>query len=114
MRVGYVYIMTNTRNGTLYVGVTNDIARRVHEHREAMVDGFTARYGLKQLVWYEALPDMPTAIRREKAIKAWQRAWKLRLIEAENPDWNDLWSSLFGEGQSVEDWLRDRFGQGGG
>ena len=109
MRHGYVYIMTNVRNGTLYVGVTNDIARRVHEHREGRIDGFTKRYGLKRLVWYEAHSDVPTAIRREKAVKAWQRAWKLRLIEESNPEWNDLWSSLFGNGTSADEWLRNNF-----
>ncbi|GGE16468.1 endonuclease [Polymorphobacter glacialis] len=109
VRQGYVYIMASQRNGTLYVGVTNDIARRVHEHREGVLAGFTRQYGVKMLVWYEAHGDVPTAIGREKAIKAWQRAWKLRLIEAANPEWNDLWPTLFGEGLGVEDWLRLNF-----
>ena len=109
MRQGFVYIMTNARNGTLYIGVTNDIIRRTHEHRESAIDGFTGRYGLKRLVWYEAHTDVPTAIRREKALKAWQRDWKLRLIEAANPEWNDLWPGLFGEGLSVADWLAANF-----
>ena len=109
MRQGYVYVMTNTRNGTLYIGVTNDIVRRVHEHRTGNTSSFTQRHGLKRLVWYETHADVPTAIRREKAMKAWQRAWKLRLIEATNPEWNDLWPGLFGEGLSVEAWLTQNF-----
>ena len=111
VRAGYVYIMANTRNGTLYVGVTSDIVRRIHEHREGAVDGSTKRYNLKCLVWYEEHSEIAVAIRREKAIKAWQRTWKLRLIETENPDWNDLWPSLFGEGQSVADWLENHYGE---
>ena len=109
MRPGFVYIMTNTRNGTLYIGVTNDIIRRTHEHREGTIDGFTRKYGLKRLVWYETHPDVPTAIRREKALKAWQRDWKLRLIEEANPDWNDLWPGLFGDGLNAADWLAANF-----
>ncbi|PZN92697.1 MAG: GIY-YIG nuclease [Alphaproteobacteria bacterium] len=102
--------MASGRNGTLYVGVTGDLVRRIWEHREGTIEGFTRRYGIKTLVWYEAQSDFDTAIRREKAIKAWQRAWKLRLIEAVNPEWNDLWPTLFGEGKSVEQWLHDAFG----
>ncbi len=109
MRQGFVYIMTNARNGTLYIGVTNDIVRRTHEHREGATEGFTRKYGQKRLVWYEAHPDVPTAIRREKALKAWQRDWKLRLIEAANPEWNDLWPGLFGEGLSAADWVAANF-----
>ena len=109
MRQGFVYILTNTRNGTLYIGVTNDIIRRTHEHREAAIDGFTSKYGLKRLGWYEAHVDAPTAICREKSLKAWQRDWKLRLIEATNPEWNDLWPGLFGEGLNAADWLATNF-----
>ena len=108
---GFVYIMANTRNGTLYVGVTNNIVRRVSEHRAGDTEGFTKRYGLKRLVWYEACADIPAAIRREKTIKAWQRAWKLRMIEASNPEWNDLWPASVGEGAGVADWVRDHFGE---
>ena len=93
---GYVYIMASRRNGTLYIGVTSDIARRVEQHREGKIAGFTADHGVKILVWYEALSDMPAAIRREKALKAWKRDWKLQLIEASNPEWRDLWPTLFG------------------
>ncbi|WP_421723539.1 GIY-YIG nuclease family protein [Bauldia sp.] len=82
--------MTNRPNGTLYVGVTNDIARRVREHRDGLVDGFTKRYGLRRPVWYEAHPTITGAIRREKAMKHWPRAWKVRLILGVNPDWDDL------------------------
>jgi len=101
--------MANRRNGTLYGGVAGDIVRRVHEHCQGEIDGFTKQYGCKRLVWYEAQADVPTAIRRKKAIKAWQRAWKLRLIEASNPEWNDLWPGLFGEGESVDAWLARNF-----
>jgi putative endonuclease len=105
MKQAWVYIMASQRNGTLYIGVTSDIVRRIWEHREGVLPGFTRRYGCKLLVWYESHSNMEAAIRREKALKAWQRRWKLRLIEAENPDWNDLWLSLFGEGMNVAHWL---------
>lgn len=91
---GYVYLMTNRPNGTLYCGVTNDIARRAHEHRENLVPGFTRRYGLKRLVWFEAFDDIRDAIQRETSIKRWPRAWKVRLILTENPDWADLYERL--------------------
>jgi len=85
-----VYIMASKRNGTLYVGVTSDLPRRDWEHRMGAVDGFTKRYGVKMLVWYELHATMEAAIVREKQIKEWKRAWKLRLIEAANPTWRDL------------------------
>jgi putative endonuclease len=91
----YVYILANGRNGTLYVGVTNNIQRRVSEHRVGTSDGFTARYGVKQLVWYEVHGEVHAAIQREKNIKHWSRAWKIALIEKANPDWRDLYSGLF-------------------
>jgi putative endonuclease len=91
---GWVYIVTNRPNGTLYVGVTSDIARRACEHREAVVDGFTRRYRLKRLVWVERHDDIRAAIQREKNLKHWPRAWKLDLIVAQNPDWNDLYDRL--------------------
>ena len=94
MRGGWVYIMTNRPNGTLYVGVTNDIARRAWEHREGMVEGFTKRYGLTRLVYAERHDDIREAIRREKAIKSWRRAWKVRLIHESNPGWDDLFDTL--------------------
>jgi putative endonuclease len=86
--------MANKRNGTLYTGVTSDLVKRVWEHREAPVPGFTNRYGCKMLVWYEVGGDMEHAILREKQIKAGSRAKKLALIEAANPDWKDLWSDI--------------------
>ena len=93
-RRSYVYILASRRNGTLYTGVTTDLLRRVHEHREGATPGFTQRYGVKTLVWYEAHGDVVEAIAREKTIKRWRRAWKLALIEAMNPDWLDLWDIL--------------------
>jgi len=90
----FVYIMASKRNGTLYVGVTNDIARRVHEHRTGAADGFTKRYNVKQLVWYETHGDVQAAIAREKSIKRWPRRYKLNVIEAMNPGWNDLYEAL--------------------
>lgn len=91
---GWVYIMTNRRDGTLYVGVTSDIARRAWEHREGIIDGFTKKYGLKRLVYMERHEDIANAIRRETRLKHWPRAWKVRLIHATNPDWNDLYDTL--------------------
>ncbi len=91
---GWVYIMTNKRNGTLYVGVTADIRRRAWEHREKLADGFTKRYGLGLLVYAEWHDDIQGAIHREKRIKHWSRRQKLTLIEKENPDWRDLYDTL--------------------
>jgi putative endonuclease len=88
---GWVYIMTNRPNGTLYVGVTNDIARRAFEHRTSAVPGFTKRYGLRRLVYAERHEDILSAIQREKNIKDWPRAWKIRLIRGQNPDWENLY-----------------------
>ena len=90
----FVYIMASQRNGTLYVGVTNDLIRRVYEHREGSVAGFTKRYDVKDLVYFEEHADPRNAIQREKNIKHWSRAWKLALIERQNPDWHDLFDSL--------------------
>ena len=89
-----VYIMASSPRGTLYTGVTSDLIARAFEHRSKAVPGFTQRYGVTTLVWFEAHPTMESAIRREKAIKEWRRAWKLRLIETTNPAWADLYSSL--------------------
>ncbi len=94
MHGGWVYILTNRPNGTLYVGVTSDLARRVWEHRDGVADGFTRRYGLKRLVYAERHEDIQTAIQREKNLKHWSRAWKVRLILAANPEWNDLYDQL--------------------
>ncbi len=90
----FVYMLASARNGTLYVGVTNDVARRTGEHKDAKVPGFTRRYGVKLLVWYEVHEDINTAIAREKQIKGWNRAWKIRLIEKGNSGWNDLSAGL--------------------
>jgi len=94
MAGGWVYIMTNRRNGTLYTGVTADIVRRAFEHRTGACGGFTARYGLTRLVWFERHEDIVAAIHREKKIKDWPRAWKVRLIQGANPDWADLYETV--------------------
>lgn len=86
----FVYIMASARNGTLYIGVTNNIARRAYEHREGLVPGFTKKYDVKMLVWLQEHGDVREAILHEKRLKKWERAWKLRLIESVNPDWKDL------------------------
>jgi putative endonuclease len=88
------YIVTNHRHGTLYTGVTSDLARRTWEHRTGALEGFSKRYGLKVLVWYEPHGTMEEAITREKHIKAWKRDWKIRLIERMNPTWRDLYEDL--------------------
>ncbi|MDY0872631.1 GIY-YIG nuclease family protein [Dongia rigui] len=91
---GWVYIVTNHPQGTLYVGVTSDLAKRAWEHREAGIDGFTARYALKQLVFAELHETIQAAIQREKNIKRWPRNWKIELIEKTNPGWEDLYDRL--------------------
>ena len=90
----YVYILANCPRGRLYVGVTNDLARRTWEHREGAVEGFTKRYDLKTLVYMEQHEDIREAIAREKKLKRWRRAWKLALIEGENPAWRDLFEEI--------------------
>jgi putative endonuclease len=85
-----VYVLASKRNGTLYIGVTSDLRKRVWEHKNDVVEGFTRRYGVHQLVYYELHEDMVSAIRREKQMKKWNRAWKLSLIEKHNTDWRDL------------------------
>ena len=87
-------MMSSRRNGTLYLGVTNNLVRRVYEHREGLYPGFTKRYGLQSLVWYEPYDSIATAIHREKIMKHWPRAWKVRVLEAMNPDWSDLYETL--------------------
>jgi putative endonuclease len=89
-----VYILASRRNGTLYVGVTSNLIQRIHQHRTGAVEGFTKRYGVDTLVWWEAHWDMESAIRREKQIKGWDRRAKLGLIERGNPGWRDLWPTL--------------------
>lgn len=91
---GFVYILASKRNGTLYVGSTNDLIRRVWEHKNKVNPGFTARYGVDKLVYYEICGDLSEAILREKRIKKWRRRWKLELIEKNNPDWQDLYYDL--------------------
>src|SRR5262245_52806644 len=93
----YVYILASKRNGTLYIGVTNDIARRVLEHKQGLVDGFTKKYGVHQLVYYEHTNDVNEAIGREKQMKKWNRKWKIELIEKFNPEWKDLYGDLGGD-----------------
>jgi putative endonuclease len=94
MRTPFVYIVTNRRDGILYTGVTSNLSRRIYEHREGLIPGFTKRYGLKYLVWYEAHDNMTSAIQREKTMKHWPRAWKVRLIHAMNSEWTDLYDNL--------------------
>jgi len=89
-----VYILANKRNGTLYIGVTSDLPKRAWEHKNDLVEGFSSKYKIHTLVYYEIYGDMMSAITREKQIKKWNRAWKLELIEEENPEWNDLWDEI--------------------
>jgi len=89
-----VYILASKRNSTLYVGVTSDLVKRVWGHKNNVVSGFTKRYNVHQLVWYELHENMESAILREKRLKDWRRSWKLKLIENGNPDWNDLYDSI--------------------
>ena len=89
-----VYILASRRNGTLYTGVTSDLPKRTFAHRSGAIAGFTREYGVKMLVWFEPQPTMESAIQREKRIKKWNRAWKLELIEKDNPDWRDLAEDL--------------------
>jgi putative endonuclease len=90
----FVYMLASARNGTLYVGVTNDLARRVHEHKTKQLRGFTSRYNVHILVWYEIYDDVNEAIAREKQLKKWERRWKLALIETLNSTWRDLYFDL--------------------
>ena len=89
-----VYILASQRNGTLYIGVTSDLRKRVWEHKNNLVEGFTRKYGVHRLVYYEIQGDMASAITREKQLKKWRRGWKLRLIEGRNPQWRDLWEEI--------------------
>jgi putative endonuclease len=90
----YVYLLASRKHGTLYLGVTNNLVRRVHQHKDKAMPGFTAKYNVDRLVWFETYNDPIAAITREKAIKKWRRDWKIRLIEEQNPDWSDLFSSV--------------------
>jgi len=89
-----VYLLASKRNGTLYVGVTSDLVKRVWEHKDDLVEGFTSKYSVHLLVYYEMHEDMLGAITREKQIKKWNRSWKLKLIERDNPEWKDLWAEV--------------------
>jgi putative endonuclease len=93
-KASYVYMLASGCYGNLYVGVTSDLVRRVWEHREGVVDGFTKRYGIRRLVWYEIHSDIVVAITREKQIKKWNRGWKVRLIQEQNPLWRDLYEEF--------------------
>ena len=93
----FVYLLASRRNGTLYPGVTNDVMRRTWEHKSDVIDGFTKKYGVHILVWFETYDDINAAIAREKQIKGWNRAWKIKLIEKYNSGWNDLYKRLLGE-----------------
>ncbi len=90
----YVYLLSSRKHGTLYAGVTRDLVQRVHQHRRKETEGFTSRYGVTRLVWFEIYDDPTSAIAREKEIKKWRRDWKISLIENENPDWDDLYNSI--------------------
>jgi putative endonuclease len=90
----YVYILASRKDGAIYLGVTNNIVRRVYEHRTKAVRSFTSKYNIVRPVWFEIYDDPISAISREKELKKWKRAWKVQLIEAQNPDWNDLYESI--------------------
>ena len=97
MKTYYVYIMASRRNGTLYIGITNDLVRRAYEHKNNLCSGFTQRYGVYTLVYYEQCESTDSAIQREKRLKSWHRNWKIRLIEESNPEWKDLYEEIAGE-----------------
>ena len=91
-----VYMMASARHGTIYIGVTSELPSRIDQHREGKIAGFTKKYGVKRLVWYEPYERMTDAIQREKSLKKYPREWKINLIEQDNPDWNDLYPNLVG------------------
>ncbi|MDD5011686.1 MAG: GIY-YIG nuclease family protein [Phycisphaerae bacterium] len=92
----FVYILASKRNGTLYIGITNDLLKRVYEHKNNLIEGFTKKYNVHNLVYYEIHNDASVAITREKQLKKWNRPWKIELIENKNPDWKDLYNNLSG------------------
>ena len=102
MGIGYTYIMASGKNGTLYTGVTSDLIKRVYEHRNNLVEGFTSKYKVHRLVYWEMTDDIVVAIKREKQIKGWHRKWKLELIESMNPSWQDLYDKILDSGSSPE------------
>ncbi len=95
MRPGFVYMMANRKNGAIYLGVTSNLIKRAYEHRESLIAGFTNRYGCRLLVWFEAFDDLQEARQREVQMKEWKRAWKIKRIEEDNLEWNDLYPTLF-------------------
>ena len=97
----YLYVLASRKHGTLYIGVTGDLSRRLWEHREGLVKGLTSRYGVTSLVYYKVFGDVRAAIQREKTMKKWPREWKVNLIERDNPQWTDLYPALVGETQSA-------------
>ena len=94
MKTYYIYIFASKRNGTLYIGITNDLTRRIFEHKTGLINGFTKKYSVNKLVYFESTNDVNAAILREKRLKKWKRQWKIELIEKSNPDWNDLSEGL--------------------
>lgn len=90
----YVYILASKRNGTLYIGITSGLVQRIWQHKNKMVEGFTQKYNVNKLVYYELHPNAESAITREKQMKKWRRSWKIRLIEEKNPDWKDLYDDI--------------------
>jgi len=94
MKPYYIYILASKKNGTLYIGVTTDLIRRVWQHKNDSHEGFTKKYRVHRLVWFDETPDIEAAILREKQMKKWRRQWKIELIEKENPQWNDLYEDL--------------------
>ncbi|KKQ93537.1 MAG: Endonuclease [candidate division CPR2 bacterium GW2011_GWC1_39_9] len=94
MKSYYVYILASKRNGTLYIGVTLNLVKRIHEHKSGAIEGFTKRYDVHDLVYYEQTNNIESAINREKQLKVWQRKWKIELIEKQNPNWEDLYQDI--------------------
>ena len=90
----WVYILASAKHGTLYIGITNDLVRRVYQHKNKIIKGFTSQYNVHLLVWYEGYDDPTSAIEREKELKKWRREWKINLIEQDNPNWNDLYDEI--------------------
>lgn len=94
MKEYYIYILASKRNGTLYIGVTNNLIRRIYEHKQNLIDGFSKKYNVHILVYFEAMTNIETAITREKQLKRWDRDWKITLIEKSNPQWKDLYHDI--------------------
>lgn len=99
----FVYILASERNGTLYIGMTNNLAHRVHQHKTGMIDGFTTKYKVNKLVYYQQGSDVNKIIEREKQLKKWNRAWKLSLIDQFNPEWKDLFTEIAGLDGNIEE-----------